>query len=129
VSDAIHSSLADVQSSLTATHSAESPDGTVRAEATAKRQVALHLSPAAMRLRPDTLAALVLATQQEAQAKAEAALAEALDTFRADPRVTAALDVLRDTQASPRPLRAKARAKDDDEEEYVDSVYNSDRDW
>ncbi|MBB4911163.1 YbaB/EbfC family nucleoid-associated protein [Actinophytocola algeriensis] len=132
--DAIHSSLADVQSSLTAPHSAESPDGTVRAEATARRQTALHLSANALKLSPDTLATLILTTQQAAQNKAEAALTDHLETFRTDPRVATALDTLRDTQANPTPRTTPQthrtdRADDSDDDNFVDSVYNSDRTW
>jgi YbaB/EbfC DNA-binding family protein len=125
VSDAIHSRLADIQASLTASCSAESPGGIVRAEASAKRQLALQLSPAAMRMRPDDLAALILTTQREAQSKAEAALTERLDTFRCDPRVAVALDNLRDTQASPPPPPRPATAADDEDHDadYIDSIY------
>ncbi len=127
VSDAIHSSLADIQASLTSSHRAESADGTVRAEASAKRQIALELSPAAMRLRPDDLAELILSTQQEAQRQAEAAVAERLDTFRADPRVTDALERLRDTQAAP-PPRPVADAPDPDDDVITD-VYDKNSSW
>lgn len=129
--DAIHTSLATIQSSLTATHTAESPDGTVRAEATAKRQTALHLSPNALRMPPEALATLILTTQQEAQNKAEAALTAHLDTFREDPRVTTALETLRDTQANPQPQQPQPRKTkaEEEDEDYMDSVYNSDRDW
>ncbi|MGB3444795.1 MAG: YbaB/EbfC family nucleoid-associated protein [Actinophytocola sp.] len=121
MSDAIHSRLADIQASLTASCSAESADGTVRAEANAKRQIALRLSPAAMKMRPGDLAALILTTQQEAQSKAEAAITETLDTFRADPRVAVALDNLRDTQASPPPPPRRTAEPDDedDDEDFV----------
>jgi YbaB/EbfC DNA-binding family len=126
VSDAIHSRLADIQASLTASCSAESPNGTVRAEASAKRQIALQLSPAAMRMRPDDLAALILTTQREAQSKAEAALTERLDTFRCDPRVAGALDNLRDTQASPPPPPRPTTAPDDEDydADFNDSIYS-----
>jgi len=127
VSDAIHSSLADIQASITSSHRAESADGTVRAEASAKRQIALELSPAAMRLRPDDLAALILSTQQEAQRQAEAAVAETLDTFRADPRVTDALERLRDTQAAP-PPRPTTDAPDADDDVITD-VYDKNSSW
>ena len=126
VSDAIHSRLTDLQASLTASYSAVSPDGTVRAEASAKRQIALQLAPAAMRNRPDDLAALILATQQEAQGRAEAALTERLDAFRGDPRVAAALGNLRDTQASPpppQPRPAAAPVDEDHDAHFVDSIY------
>jgi len=127
VSDVIHSRLADIQASLTASCSAESADGTVHAEASAKRQLALRLSPAAMRMRPDDLAALILTTQHEAQSKAEAAISETLDTFRADPRVAVALDNLRDTQASPPPpSRQVAEPDDEDDADFV-SIYGDDR--
>lgn len=125
MSDAIHSRLADVQASLTASCSAESADGAVHAEASAKRQLALRLTPAALKMRPDDLAALILATQQQAQSKAEAAIAEKLDTFRADPRVAVALDNLRDTQASPPPPPRKAAEQDDEDGDFV-SVYGND---
>lgn len=82
-----------------------------------------------MRLRPDSLATLILATQHEAQAKAEAAVTEALDTFRADPRISAALDTLRDTQSNPQPQPHPTPTTPNDDEDYVDSVYNSDRTW
>lgn len=125
VSDAIHSSLADIQASLTKSCSAESPDRTVRAEASAKRQIALHLAPAAMRMSPDDLAALILTTQRHAQNKAEAQLTRSLDTFRTDPRVAVALDNLRDTQASPPPPPSPAPTPDDEDgdTDFVDSVY------
>lgn len=127
--DPIHTNLADLQSSLTQTHTAESRDGSVRAEATAKRQTALHLTPAALTLPPIALARLILTTQQEAQKKAEAALTTNLDNFRTDPRVTTALETLRDTQANPQPAPQQPRRKQDDEEHYIDSVYNSDSSW
>ena len=128
--DAIHTSLTKIQSSLTATHTAESPDGTVRAEATAKRQTALHLSPSALRMPPEVLATLILTTQQEAQKKAEAALTAHLEDFRKDPRVTTALDTLRDTQANPQPQQPTRKPKEEEEEEtYINSVYNSNNDW
>lgn len=127
VSDAIHSRLADIQASLTASCTAESTDGAVRAEANARRQLALELTPAALKMRPDALAALILTTQQEAQAKAETTIAEKLDTFRADPRVAGALDTLRDTQANP-PPPPKPRPQDDEDDDFV-SVYGNDRDW
>lgn len=127
--DAIHTNLADIQSSLTATHKAESPDGTVQAEATAKHQVSLTLSAAALRLTPTDLAALILKTQGEAQAKAEAALTEALDAYRADPRVATTLDALRDTQANPTPPPRQPTRREDEDTDFVDSVYNSDKDW
>ena len=127
--DAIHTNLADIQSSLTTAHTAESPDGSVRAEATAKHQVALTLTPAALKLPATTLATLILRTQREAQSKAEAALTEALDTYRADPRVTTALDTLRDTQANPTPPPRQPTRREDEDTDYVDSVYNSDKDW
>lgn len=131
--DPIHANLADLQSSLTQTHTAESRDGSVRAEATAKRQTALHLTAAALTLPPIALARLILTTQQEAQAKAEAALTADLNTFRTDPRVTTALETLRTTQANPQqqpaPEQTHPRRKQDDEEHYVDSVYNSDNTW
>ena len=128
--DAIHTNLADIQSSLTATHKAESPDGTVKAEATAKHQVSLTLTAAALTLPPTTLASLILETQREAQQKAEAALTEALDTYRTDPRVTTALDTLRDTQANPTPPPARQPTpREDEDTDFVDSVYNSDKDW
>jgi hypothetical protein len=126
VSDAIHSSLADIQASLTASCSAESADGSVRAEASAKRQIALRISPAAMQMRPDDLAAMILATQREAQGKAEAMIIERLDTFRLDPRVAVALDNLRDIQASPSsPSRPTIDPDDDDDGDgdFIDSVY------
>jgi hypothetical protein len=126
VSDAIHSTLADIQASLTAPCSASSPDGTVRAEASAKRQIALQLSPAALRMRPDALAALILTTQLQAQSKAEAALTGRLDTFRSDPRVAVALDNLRDTQASPPPPPQPTTTDPDDEvddADFLDSIY------
>jgi hypothetical protein len=126
VPDAIHSRLADIQASLTATCSAESADGAVRAEASAKRQIALQLSPAAMTMRPDDLAALILTIQQQAQSKAEAAVTETLDTFRSDPRVAVALDNLRDTQASPPPPPRPTVDPDDGDGEFV-SVYGNDR--
>lgn len=127
--DAIHTNLADIQSSLTTAHTAESTDGSVRAEATAKHQVALHLSTGALKMTPNALATLILKTQQEAQSKAEAALTEALDTYRADPRVSATLDNLRDTQTNPpKPPRTTPQPPRDDET-FVDSVYNSDKDW
>ncbi len=130
--DPIHATLASVQTSLTTTHTAESPDGTVRAEATAKHQTALHLTPAALKLPPTTLATLILTTQREAQTKAQEALTTTLNTYREDPRVTRALDSLRDTQANPPPhphqTRPQSRAQED-EETYVDSVYNSDQSW
>lgn len=116
MSDAIHSSLADIQAALTASCSAESADGTVRAEASAKQQLTLQLSATAMRMRPDDLAALILATQRQAQSRAEAAVTERLDTFRADPRVAGALDSLRDTQASPAP-HSRPTADPDHEED------------
>jgi hypothetical protein len=127
MSDAIHSSLADIQASLTASCSAESPDGTVRAEASAKRQIALQLSPAAMKMRPDDLAAMILTTQLQAQRKAEAVITERLDTFRSDPRVAVALDNLRDTQASPPPPPRPTTdpADEDDDADFIDSIYNS----
>ena len=128
--DPIHSTLADIQSSLTTPHAAESPDGTVRAEATAKHQTALHLTPAALKLPPATLAALILATQQEAQTKAEAALTTHLNTFREDPRITTALETLRDTQANPPQPPAHPKTREpEDEENYMDSVYNSNHNW
>ncbi len=129
VSDAIHSRLADVQASLTASCSATSADGTVHAEATARGQVALRLSPAATTMAPDDLAALILTTQQQAQNKAEAAIAEKLDTFRADPRVAAALDTLRDTQASPPPPPRPPTDQDGADDTAFVSVYGNDRDW
>lgn len=131
VSDGIHSSLADIQASLTASCSAESADGTVRAEASAKRQIALQLSSAAMRMRPDDLAALILTTQRQAQSKAEAAVTERLDTFRADPRVAGALDSLRDTQASPAPPpRPTAEPDDEDgETDVIAAVYDKNQAW
>jgi len=129
VPDAIHTNLADIQSTLTAAHKAESPDGTVQAEATAKHQVSLTLTAAALKLPPTTLATLILTTQREAQAKAEAALTEALDTYREDPRVSATLDALRDTQANPPPPARQPAPREDEDADYVDSVYNSDKDW
>lgn len=125
MSDAIHSSLADIQASLTASYTAESPDGTIRAEANAKRQIALQLSPAAMKMRPEDLAATILTTQREAQSKAEAAITEKLDTFRSDPRVAVALDNLRDTQASPPPPPGPTPDPDeeDDDADFAGSVY------
>jgi len=131
MSDAIHSSLADIQASLTASYSAESADGTVRAEASAKRQVSLELSPAAMKMRPADLAAMILATQRQAQRKAEAAITERLDAFRADPRVAVALDTLRDTQASPAPPPRPTAEPDaeDGDTEFAPSVYARDLDW
>ncbi|MPZ81444.1 MAG: hypothetical protein GEV28_13985 [Actinophytocola sp.] len=131
MSDAIHSSLADIQAALTASRSAESADGTVRAEASAKRQVALQLSPAAMKMRPDDLAAMILTTQRQAQSKAEAVITERLDTFRSDPRVAVALDNLRDTQASPAPPPRPTTDPDDEDgdADFIDSVYKSDRGW
>lgn len=125
MSDAIHSRLADIQASITASCSAESPDGTVRAEASAKQQIALQLSPAAMRMRPNHLAALILTTQREAQRKAEAALTEKLDAFRCDPRVAVALDNLRDTQACPPPPPRPTTAPDDEDydADFIDSIY------
>jgi hypothetical protein len=129
VSDAIHSRLADIQASLTVSCSAASADGTVHAEATAKGQVALRLSPAATTMRPDDLAALILSTQQQAQHKAEAALTEKLDTFRADPRVAAALGTLRDTQASPPPPPRSPDDPDGEDDAAFVSVYGNDRDW
>ena len=126
--DAIHANLADIQSSLTATHTAESRDGSVRAEATARRQTALHLSPGALRLSPEDLATLILTTQQEAQSTAEAAVTSHLDGFRTDPRVATALDSLRDTQALPTPA-APRRTDVDDDENFTVSVYNSNSDW
>ena len=131
VSDAIHSTLAALQASLTASCSAESADGTVRAEANAKRQIALQLSPAALRMRPDDLAAVILATQQQAQSEAEAAVTERLDTFRADPRVAGALDSLRNAQASPAPTRRPTRdpADDDGETDVIAAVYDRNQAW
>ena len=133
VPDPIHKSLADIQSSLATPHVAESKDGSVRAEATARRQTALHLTPAALKMSPATLATVILATQQEAQNKAEAALTTHLNTFREDPRVTTALETLRDTQANPAAAQTSPATKPqphtEDEETYVDSVYNSDRNW
>ncbi|MFI7677590.1 YbaB/EbfC family nucleoid-associated protein [Actinophytocola sp. NPDC049390] len=126
--DPIHTTLADIQSSLTTPHTAESQDGTVRAEATAKHQTALHLTPAALKLPPTTLATLILTTQQEAQRKAEAALTTTLNTFREDPRVTKTLETLQDTQATP-PAQPKPQKQEEDEDNYVNSVYNSDQDW
>jgi hypothetical protein len=125
VSDAIHSSLADIQAALTASCSAESADGTVRAEASAKRQIALQLSPAAMKMRPDELAAMILTTQRQAQSKAEAAITARLDTFRSDPRVAVALDNLRDTQASPAPPPRPTTDPDDEDgdSDFIDSIY------
>jgi YbaB/EbfC DNA-binding family protein len=129
VSDALHANLADIQASLTASCVAQSPDGTVRAEATAKRQLALELSPAALTMRPDDLAALILATQREAQHRAETAIAERLDAFRADPRVAVALDKLRDTQAVPEaPPRPAARPREDDAD-FAPSVYDKNEAW
>lgn len=126
MSDAIHSSLADIQASLTASCSAESADGAVRAEASAKQQLALQLSPAAMKMRPADLAAVILATQQQAQSRAEAMITESLDAFRADPRVAVALDNLRDTQASPPPPpHPPVDPDDEDDEDFIDSVYRS----
>lgn len=131
VSDAINSSLADIQASLTASCSAESADGTVRAEASAKRQIALQLSPAAMKMRPDDLAALILTTQRQAQSKAEAVITERLDTFRSDPRVAGALDSLRDTQASPAPPPRPTIDPDDEDgdTDFIASVYEKNPDW
>lgn len=126
--DAIHTNLADIQTALTTACTAESPDGSVRAEATARTQLALHLSSSALKMAPTALAALILATQQEAQANAEAALTEALDTYRADPRVATTLETLRDTQASP-PPPPKTGAREDDDADFVGSVYNSDSEW
>jgi uncharacterized membrane protein len=80
-------------------------------------------------MTPEALATLILTTQQEAQKKAEAALAEHLDTFRKDPRVTTALESLRDTQANPTPQQTPTKKHEDDDEEYLDSVYNSDQSW
>lgn len=119
--------LADIQASLTASCTAESADGTVRAEASAKRQVALHLSPAAMRMQPDDLAAVIISTQRQAQSKAEAMITERLDTFRADPRVAAALDNLRDTQANPAPLPGPTAKPGD--AEAIDTGYKSELSW
>lgn len=113
---------------MTTPHSAESPDGTVRAEATAKRQTALHLSPRAMRLPPEDLAALILETQREAQNRAEESLAEKLATFREDPRVTSALDTLRDTQAAPAP-RPPRREEDEEETDVAAAVYDRNSSW
>lgn len=131
VSDAIHSSLADIQASLTASCSAESADGTVRAEASAKRQLALELSPAAMTMRPDDLAALILTTQHQAQPKAEAAVTERLDTFRSDPRVAGALDSLRNAQARPTPPpRPTTDPNDvDDDTDVIAAVYDKNTAW
>lgn len=131
VPDAIHSSLADIQASLTASCWAESADGTVRAEASAKRQIALQLSPAAMKMSQDDLAALILTTQQQAQTKAEALITERLNTFRADPRVATTLDHLRDTQASPAPPPRPTTDPDDEDGDasFVKSVYDKDLDW
>lgn len=125
MSDAIHSRLADIQASLTASCSAESANGAVRAEASAKRQIALQLSPAAMKMRPDDLAAMILTTQRQAQSKAEALITERLDTFRSDPRVAVALDNLRDTQASPPPPPRPTIDPDDkdDDADFTDSIY------
>jgi hypothetical protein len=125
VSDAIHSSLADIQASLTASCSAESADGVVRAEASAKQQIALQLSPAAMTMRPDDLAAMILATQRQAQRMAEEMITERLDTFRSDPRVAVALDNLRDIQASPAPPSRPTIDPDDEDgdADYLDSIY------
>ncbi|MDQ3787537.1 MAG: YbaB/EbfC family nucleoid-associated protein [Actinomycetota bacterium] len=131
--DPIHETLATIQRSLTATHTAESEDGTVRAEATAKHQTALHLTPAALKLPPTTLATLILKTQREAQTKAQEALTTTLNTYREDPRVSRALETLRDTQANPTKPHPHPHqppeAEGEDEEHYVDSVYNSDRTW
>jgi hypothetical protein len=126
VSDAVHSNLADIQASLTASCSAESADGAVRAEASAKQQIALRLSPAAMKMRPDDLAAMILTTQRQAQSKAEAAIAERLDAFRSDPRVSVALDNLRDTQASPPPPRRPTIDPDDEDgdADFIGSIYD-----
>ncbi len=131
MSDAIHSSLADIQKSLAVSRSAESADGTVRAEANARRQVALQLSPAAMKMRPDDLAALILATQRRAQSEAEAAITERLDSFRTDARVAVALDNLRDTQAlpAPPPRRRVASNDEDGDAELQGSVYSRDQSW
>ncbi|GAB1515365.1 YbaB/EbfC family nucleoid-associated protein [Actinophytocola sp. KF-1] len=127
--DPIHTSLANIQTSLATRHTAESPDGTVRAEATAKHQTALHLTPAAMKLSPTALATLILTTQREAQTKAEEALKTTLDTFREDPRVRQSLETLQDTQANPQPKPPRAAHQEEDDDNYVDSVYNSDRPW
>lgn len=131
MSDAIHSSLADIQASLTASCSAESADGTVRAEASARQQTALQLSAAAMKMRPADLAAMILTTQRQAQSKAEAAITERLDTFRDDPRVAVALDNLRDTQASPSPPPRPTTDPhhEDGDTDFINSVYDSDRGW
>jgi hypothetical protein len=129
VSDPIHTSLAAIQSSLTATHKAESADGTVQAEATARHQTALHLTPEALKLPPATLATLILKTQQEAQNKAETALTTHLETFRKDPRVTTALETLQDTQANPTPQQPRKKEDEPEEEEFINSVYNSNNNW
>jgi hypothetical protein len=131
VPDAIHSSLADIQAALTSSCSAESPDGTVRAEATAKRQIALHLSATAMTMSPEDLATLILTTQREAQNKAEAAVTERLDTFRTDPRVAGALDTLRNTQASPTPAPRRTPDPDDEDSDtdVIAAVYDKNSTW
>ncbi len=129
VPDAIHLSLADIQAALTVSCSAESPDGAVRAEATAKRQIALELSPAAMTMRPDDLATLILTTQRVAQNKAEAAVTERLDTFRTDPRVAGALDTLRNTQASPAPPTRRTPDPDDEDTDVIAAVYDKNSAW
>ncbi|OLF14205.1 hypothetical protein BLA60_03425 [Actinophytocola xinjiangensis] len=126
--DAIHASLAELQASFTETHTAQSRDGSVRAEATARRQTALYLSPGALRLSPSDLAELILETQREAQSAAEAAVSSRLDGFRADPRVSTALDSLRDAQALPTPPPTRRPSRDDDEN-YTVSVYNSNTSW
>lgn len=128
--DPLHETLADIQRTLTTKHTAESKDGMVRAEATAKHQTALHLTQAALKLTPTALANLILKTQQEAQRKAEEALTATLNTFREDPRVTKTLETLQDTQANPQqPQPPRETPEDEDDDHYVDSVYNSDRNW
>jgi hypothetical protein len=78
---------------------------------------------------PAALATLILKTQQEAQTKAEEALTKHLETFRKDPRVTTALETLQDTQANPTPQQPQTRKNKEEEEEFIDSVYNSNQDW
>lgn len=83
-----------------------------------------------MTMSPAGLAAAILATQLEAQSKAQAAIAETLDAFRDDPRVAGVLDNLRDTQASPVSQSQSGPLADSDiDEADAGYVYKSDSAW